>query len=80
MNAAMERFLQQAEAGRVVVEAGQAEQRDRDDPSGRRQERPESHFRIEFGLELLDLGFVEFCHSRCAPADRSGYFTKPISL
>ena len=95
VNAAMQRLLQQPEAGRVVVEAREAEQQDRDDPSGRGQQRPESHFRIEFGLELLDLGVVEFCPSSCgrrppsrgpltalfrSRAQARGYFIRPISL
>ena len=59
VNAAMQGLLQQPEAGRVVVKTGQAEQQDRDDPARHGKQRPESHLRIEFGLEPLDLGVVE---------------------
>ena len=56
VNAAVGGLGQQAEAGGVVVEAGEREQETGDDPPGRRQQRAELHLRIELGLELLQVG------------------------
>ena len=56
MDAAMGRLGQQAEPRGVVVKAGQHEQKHRHQPGDARQQRPELHLRIEFGLELLQVG------------------------
>src|SRR5438270_30989 len=57
----MQRLLQETETGGVVVETRQAKQQSRDDPGRRWKQRPETHFGIELGLELLDTGVVERC-------------------
>src|SRR6267142_5394152 len=59
-------FLQEPEPGRVVVEAGETEKQDGNDPGRHRKQRPESHLRLEFALELLDLGVIELCRNRHA--------------
>jgi hypothetical protein len=50
---------QEPKAGRVVVEAGQTEEKSRDDPGGTRQQGAETHLRVQLRFELLDLGFIE---------------------
>jgi hypothetical protein len=55
VNAAMDRLRKKAEACRVVMEAGQREQESSHQPGGPRQQRAELHFRIELGLELLQI-------------------------
>ena len=83
----MQGFLQEPKPGRVVVETGETEKQDGNDPGRHRKQRPESRLRIEFALELLDLGVIDLCRNRHAEsADRAavilraGYFSRPISL
>ena len=60
MDAAVDHLGQEPEAGRVVVEQRQRDQRAAHDPARGGAERAEAHLGIELLLELPRLGFVEF--------------------
>jgi hypothetical protein len=55
MDAAIDHFGEQAKSGRVIVKAGQREQKPRHQPTGPRQQGPELHFRIVLGLKLVQV-------------------------
>jgi hypothetical protein len=55
MDATMHHFGEQAKSGRVIVKAGQREQKPRHQPSGPRQQGPELYVRIVLGLKLVQV-------------------------
>src|SRR3546814_10825475 len=63
VNAAMEHFRQEAEAGGIIVEDRQDDEQAADQPGGKRRQRPEAQFRIELFLEFARLRFVELHQS-----------------
>ena len=72
MDAAMQRLLEEAEAGGPVMEDRQREKRGRHQRRHAVGDRPESHLRVEALLQLPGLAFVQALHfAQSRPATRA---------